>query len=372
MVQDRRGHGPEALAAAAQDLVAAANQVPGITGVFSLFNTRTPKVYADIDRVRAEMLGVSAGSVFETLEVYVGSAFVNEFNYLGRTYRVIAQADGGFRQEANDLANLKTRNALGEMVPIGSVAEFRDITGPYRVPRYNLYPAAEVQGSVLPGFSTSYALEAMERLAAERLPDGFGYEWTELAYQERSAGGTGLLVFAASIVFVFLVLAARYESWSLPLAVILIVPMCLLAAVSGLLARGMDVNILAQIGFVVLVGLAAKNAILIVEFARQAEEAGAPLVDAVVQAARTRLRPILMTSFAFILGVVPLAIATGAGAEMRQSLGTAVFFGMLGVTAFGLIFTPVFYAAVRRLLGRRSVPSGSSNTSEAFPSGTPS
>jgi len=304
MVQDRRGHGPEALAAAAQDLVAAANQVPGITGVFSLFNTRTPKVYADIDRVRAEMLGVSAGSVFETLEVYVGSAFVNEFNYLGRTYRVIAQADGGFRQEANDLANLKTRNALGEMVPIGSVAEFRDITGPYRVPRYNLYPAAEVQGSVLPGFSTSYALEAMERLAAERLPDGFGYEWTELAYQERSAGGTGLLVFAASIVFVFLVLAARYESWSLPLAVILIVPMCLLAAVSGLLARGMDVNILAQIGFVVLVGLAAKNAILIVEFARQAEEAGAPLVDAVVQAARTRLRPILMTSFAFILGVV--------------------------------------------------------------------
>jgi HAE1 family hydrophobic/amphiphilic exporter-1 len=372
MVQDRRGHGPEALAAAAQDLVAAANQVPGITGVFSLFNTRTPKVYADIDRVRAEMLGVSAGSVFETLEVYVGSAFVNEFNYLGRTYRVIAQADGGFRQEANDLANLKTRNALGEMVPIGSVAEFRDITGPYRVPRYNLYPAAEVQGSVLPGFSTSYALEAMERLAAERLPDGFGYEWTELAYQERSAGGTGLLVFAASIVFVFLVLAAQYESWSLPLAVILIVPMCLLAAVSGLLARGMDVNILAQIGFVVLVGLAAKNAILIVEFARQAEEAGAPLVDAVVQAARTRLRPILMTSFAFILGVVPLAIATGAGAEMRQSLGTAVFFGMLGVTAFGLIFTPVFYAAVRRLLGRRSVPSGSSSTSEAFPSGTPS
>ena len=372
MVQDRRGHGPEALAAAAQDLVAAANQVPGITGVFSLFNTRTPKVYADIDRVRAEMLGVSAGSVFETLEVYVGSAFVNEFNYLGRTYRVIAQADGGFRQEANDLANLKTRNALGEMVPIGSVAEFRDITGPYRVPRYNLYPAAEVQGSVLPGFSTSYALEAMERLAAERLPDGFGYEWTELAYQERSAGGTGLLVFAASIVFVFLVLAAQYESWSLPLAVILIVPMCLLAAVSGLLARGMDVNILAQIGFVVLVGLAAKNAILIVEFARQAEEAGATLVDAVVQAARTRLRPILMTSFAFILGVVPLAIATGAGAEMRQSLGTAVFFGMLGVTAFGLIFTPVFYAAVRRLLGRRSVPSGSSSTSEAFPSGTPS
>jgi HAE1 family hydrophobic/amphiphilic exporter-1 len=248
---------------------------------------------------------------------------------------------------------LKTRNDAGQMVPIGSVAQFHDITGPYRVPHYNLYPAAEVQGNTLPGYSTGYALAAMEKIAQERLPDGFGFEWTELAYQEKLAGNTTIIVFAASVLFVFLVLAAQYESWSLPLAVVLIVPMCLLAAVSGLLFRGMDVNILAQVGFVVLVGLAAKNAILIVEFAKQAEEEGADRFEAAVEAARTRLRPILMTSFAFILGVVPLAIATGAGAEMRQSLGTAVFFGMLGVTFFGLIFTPVFYVTMRGLFGRR-------------------
>jgi multidrug efflux pump subunit AcrB len=233
------------------------------------------------------------------------------------------------------------------------VAQFHDITGPYRVPRYNLYAAAELQGNTLPGYSTGYAIAAMEKLAAERLPDGFGFEWTDLAFQEKLAGNSGLLVFAASVVFVFLVLAAQYESWVLPLAVVLIVPMCLLAAVSGLLLRGMDVNILAQVGFVVLVGLAAKNAILIVEFAKQAEERGASPIEAAVSAARTRLRPILMTSFAFIFGVVPLAIATGAGAEMRQSLGTAVFFGMLGVTGFGLLFTPVFYVTVRRLVGKR-------------------
>jgi HAE1 family hydrophobic/amphiphilic exporter-1 len=225
------------------------------------------------------------------------------------------------------------------------------------VPRYNLYPAAEVQGTTAPGTSTGAALAAMERVAAEILPDGFAFEWTELALQERLAGDTGLLVFIASVVFVFLLLAAQYESWLLPLAVILIVPMCLLAGVSGLLLRGMDVNILGQIGFVVLVGLAAKNAILIVEFARQGEERGQDRFAAATEAARTRLRPILMTSFAFILGVVPLAIATGAGAEMRQSLGTAVFFGMLGVTLFGLIFTPVFYVVTRRLaLLRRPKP----------------
>ena len=217
--------------------------------------------------------------------------------------------------------------------------------------RYNLYPAAEIQGATAPGFATGEALAAMEALAAQRLPDGFGYEWTELALQQRLAGNTGLLAFVAAAVFVFLLLAAQYESWLLPLAIILIVPMCLLAAVSGLMLRGLQVDILAQIGFVVLIGLAAKNAILIVEFARQAEAQGADRVAAAVQAARTRMRPILMTSFAFILGVVPLAIATGAGAEMRQSLGTAVFFGMLGVTVFGLLFTPTFYVACRRLAG---------------------
>jgi HAE1 family hydrophobic/amphiphilic exporter-1 len=243
------------------------------------------------------------------------------------------------------------------MVPIGSVTALRDITGPYRVPRYNLYPSAEVQGTTLPGYSTGYALATMERLAAERLPDGFGFEWTELAYQQKLAGNTILLIFAASALFVFLVLAAQYESWSLPLSIILIVPMCLLAAVSGLQSRGMNIDILAQIGFVVLVGLAAKNAILIVEFAKQAEDEGADRLSAAMQAARTRLRPILMTSFAFVFGVVPLAVATGAGSEMRQVLGTAVFYGMLGVTVFGLLFTPVFYVVVRRLFGgRRQVP----------------
>jgi len=346
MVQDKRGRGLEALEAANQDMVGAANQTPGIVGAFSLFNTRTPKIYADIDRVRAEMLGVSADRVFEALEVYVGSVFVNEFNLLGRTYRVTAQADGQFRQDIPAIADLKTRNDRGAMVPIGSVTAFRDITGPYRVTRYNLYPAAEIQGNTTPGFSTGQSLAAMEQLAADRLPDGFGYEWTELAYQEKLAGG-GLLVFAAAVVFVFLALAAQYESWSLPFAVILIVPMCLLAAVTGLQLRNLGVDILGQIGFVVLVGLAAKNAILIVEFAKQAEERGADRFAAAVEAARTRLRPILMTSLAFILGVVPLVIATGAGAEMRQSLGTAVFSGMLGVTFFGLFLTPVFYVVTR-------------------------
>jgi len=270
--------------------------------VFSLFNNGTPKIFADIDRVRAEMLGVTPEQVFEALEVYIGSTYVNDFNFLGRTFRVTAQADGPFRLELRDVANLKTRNASGDMVPLGSVATFRDITGPYRVPRYNLYPAAEVQGATLPGTSTGDALAEMEWPATEIFPDGFAFEWTELALQERLAGGTGLLVFIASVVFVFLFLAAQYESWLLPLAVILIVPMCLLAAVTGLLLRGMDVDILAQIGFVVLVGLAAKNAILIVEFARQGEQRGLDRFEAATEAARTRLRPILMTSLAFILG----------------------------------------------------------------------
>jgi HAE1 family hydrophobic/amphiphilic exporter-1 len=348
MVQDRRGRGPAALDAATQEMVAAANQTPGLAGVFALFNTRTPKIYANIDLVKAEMLGVTAARVFEALEVYVGSTYVNDFNFLGRTYQVTAQADGRFRQDLRAIAQLETRSSQGAMVPLGAVASFEDRTGPYRVPRYNLYPAAEIQGSTLPGTSTGDAIIAMERLAGQILPDGFGYEWTELALQEKLAADTGLLVFIAAAVFVFLLLAAQYESWLLPLAVILIVPMCLLAAITGLQLRGLPVDILAQIGFVVLIGLAAKNAILIVEFARQAEERGADRFAAAIEAARTRMRPILMTSFAFILGVVPLVLAAGAGAEMRRSLGTAVFSGMIGVTLFGLLFTPVFYVVCRR------------------------
>ncbi len=349
MVEDQRARGAAALDAVTQEIVAAASQEPGLTGVFSVFNTRTPKIYADIDLVRAEMLGVTPEHVFEALEVYLGSSYINDFNYLGRIFQVRMQADGAFRQNLRDVGNLKTRSAEGGMVPLSSVASFGDRTGPYRVPRYNLYPAAEVQGATLPGTSTGEALARMEALAEEILPAGFAYEWTELALQERQAGDTGLLVFVAAAICVFLVLAAQYESWTLPLAVILIVPMCLLAAVSGLGLRGIDINILSQIGFVVLIGLAAKNAILIVEFARRLEHEGRDRWQAAIEAAQIRMRPILMTSFAFIFGVLPLAIATGAAAEMRQALGTAVFFGMIGVTFFGLIFTPVFYVVARRL-----------------------
>jgi multidrug efflux pump subunit AcrB len=353
LIQDKNGRDPAALEAATQDLIQIANRTEGLAGVFTLFNTKTPKVFADIDRVRAQILGVSPNRVFEALQVYLGSSYVNDFNILGRTYEVVAQADEQFRRAPHDVGDLKTRNNAGQMVPISAVTSLYDVTGPYRLPRYNLFPAAEVQGATLPGYSSSYGLATMERLAAEHLPDGFSFEWTDLAYQQKLAGNTILMIFAASALFVFLVLAAQYESWTLPLAIILIVPMCLLAAVTGLLIRGMNIDILAQIGFVVLVGLAAKNAILIVEFAKQSEEAGANPLEAALQAARTRLRPILMTSFAFVFGVIPLAVATGAGSEMRQVLGTAMFFGMLGVTVFGLLFTPMFYVVVRRLFSRR-------------------
>ncbi len=356
MLQDQKGLGSVALSKAAGELIGAATQTPGMAQMFSPFSTGTPTVYADINREKAEKLGVTPDKVFEAMQVYLGSAYINDFNYLGRTYQVTAQADGRFRTDVGDIARLKTRNASGAMVPIGSVAQLRNTTDPYRVPRYNLFPAAEVQGGVAPGYPSSYGLATMERLAAEHLPAGIGYQWTDLAFQQQTAGDTTILIFGASVFFVFLVLAAQYESWSLPLAVVLIVPMCLLAAVTGLLYRAMNVDILAQIGFVVLVGLAAKNAILIVEFAKQAEDEGASIREAAVQAARTRFRPILMTSFAFILGVIPLVIATGAGSEMRQSLGTTVFSGMLGVTIFGLIFTPSFYVVVQSIAGRRRRP----------------
>jgi len=353
MLQDRAGLGSDALARAAQTLVAAANKEPSFAGVFTLFGTRAPAIYTDIDREKAEKVGLTPTDVFSTLQVYLGSQYVNDFNYLGRTYQVIAQADGSFRRDPQDIARLKARNTSGEMVPIGTVARLKYENTPYRVPRYNLFPAAEVMGVAAPGVATGTALHRMEELAREVLPSGIGFEWTELAFQQQEPGTPSLLVFGAAALFVFLVLAAQYENWKLPLAVVMIVPMCLLASVTGLLARGLPIDVLAQIGFVVLVGLAAKNAILIVEFARQAEEDGATPGEAAVRAARTRLRPILMTSLAFILGVAPLVVATGAGAEMRQSLGTAVFSGMLGVTAFGLLFTPAFYTVVRKF-GRKA------------------
>jgi multidrug efflux pump subunit AcrB len=309
---------------------------------------------------------VPIDNVFEALSGYMGSAYVNDFNLLGRTYQVNVQADNRFRATLRDVETLKTRNKLGDMVPIGAVSGFRNATGPFRVPRYNLYPAAEVQLNLAHGFSTGQAITAVEALAGRVLPQGVGFEWTEIALQEKLAGNTAIVAFGLAVVFVFLLLAALYESWLLPLAVVLIVPMCILAAMIGVNVRGLDRNILVAVGLVVLVGLAAKNAILIVEFAKQAEDQGASRFDAAVTAAQTRLRPILMTSLAFILGVFPLAIASGAGAEMRQSLGTAVFAGMLGVTLFGLVFTPVFYVLVRWLaLLRAPTASGEERATSA-------
>ncbi len=342
-VQDRAGRGLPALEATTQAISGEIGKVPGVAQSFALFNTRTPKIWAEIDRTKAEQLGVPISRVFEALSVYMGSAFVNDFNILGRTYRVTAQADDPFRVTPRDVANLETRSNSGDMVPLGAVATFADTTGAYRVPRYNLYPAAEVQVGLKQGMSSGDAIKAIEAITAEKLPSGFGFEWTEIALQEKLAGNTAIFAFGLAVLFVFLLLAALYESWLLPIAVIMIVPMCILAAMIGVNLRGFDRNILVEIGLVVLVGLAAKNAILIVEFAKQAQDQGMNRFDAAVEAARTRLRPIIMTSLAFILGVAPLVIATGAGAEMRQSLGTAVFSGMIGVTLFGLIFTPVFY-----------------------------
>lgn len=349
MIEDRTGRGLAVLEQAMWQLAGAANQAPATTSVFSFFETSTPQLYADIDRERVERLGVPVSEVFSALEIYLGSAFVNDFNYLGRTFRVTAQADAPFRMTPDDIGRIRVRNTAGDMVPLSSVATFQSQSGPSRVPRYNLYPAADLIGDTAPGFSSGEAIATMERLAAEILPDGISYEWTELAFQQKQAGSSAILAFVFAVIFVFLLLVALYESWTLPLSVILIVPMCLLGAILGVYIAGMDNNILTQVGLIVLVGLASKNAILIVEFARQKEHEGEPLYKAASDAASLRLRPILMTSFAFILGVVPLVIASGAGAEMRQALGVAVFSGMLGVLFFGLIFTPVFYVLCRKL-----------------------
>src|ERR1700761_1139870 len=353
-IQDRQGRGPDMLAAATNELVGAARKEPGLTAVFSPFTVDTPEVFVDIDPIKAQKLGVPIANITEAIETYFGSAYVNDFNLFGRTYHVTAQADLPFRKDNADLARLRTRNAAGDMVPLGAVVDFNDIAGPDRVARYNLYTASEIQGDTLPGTSSTTAIDAMKRLADQTLPSGFSYEWTDLSYQQVNGANAGLYVFPICVLFVFLVLAAQYGSWSLPFAVILIVPMCLLAATIGVRIMGQDVNILTQIGFVVLVGLAAKNAILIVEFARDIESEGRDRLDAVIEACRLRLRPILMTSFAFILGVLPLVISSGSGSEMRQAVGVSVFFGMLGVTLFGLLFTPIFYMVVRNLADRRS------------------
>jgi HAE1 family hydrophobic/amphiphilic exporter-1 len=352
-LQERLDAKMDRVLAAAREIMARANQTPGLFSVFTTFSNSSPQVFLEIDRAKARILDVPIPNIFETLQVNLGTAYVNDFNVFGRVYQVRAQADQQFRTEREDILRLKVRSANGALVPLGTLIEIRDVTGPDLVQRYNMYTSVPVQGNAAPGTSSATALDEMEALAREVLPQGTSFEWTELAFQERLTGNLAAFIFILSVLFVFLVLAAQYESWSLPLAIILIVPMSILSALLGVVIRGQDNNILTQIGLIVLVGLAAKNAILIVEFARQAELEGRPPVEAAMEACRLRLRPILMTSFAFIFGVLPLAIATGPGAEMRIALGTAVLFGMLGVTFFGLFLTPVFYVALRQLFGRK-------------------
>ncbi|TXF88928.1 multidrug efflux RND transporter permease subunit [Neolewinella aurantiaca] len=349
MVQDREGKGVHELAEATRALAAAANADPRLSAVFTVFNTNTPQLFLDVDREKAERLGVPVSDVFSTLATFIGSSYVNDFNYLGRTYRVTAQADAEFRAEPDDVERLQVRNKQGELVPLGTVANFETVAGPSRVQRYNLFTAAGLQGVPAPGVSSGEALAAMEEIAAQTLPDGFSFEWTELAYQQKQSSGTAGIAFLLAVLFVFLLLAAQFESWVLPLAVIMVVPMALFSALIGLDVFSFPNDVLTQIGMIVLIGLASKNAILIVEFAKQKEDEGMSLLEAAKEGAALRLRPILMTSFAFILGTVPLVIATGAGSEMRNSLGTAVFIGMIGVTIFGLFLTPVFYVVSRRL-----------------------
>lgn len=319
---------------------------PAVSGLFTVFKANSPQLFADVDRDACLMQGVSLGDVFGTMQAYLGSRYVNDFNRFGRTWQVIVQADARFRNEVEDVRKLRVRNIHGGMVPLGTVSTVRQISGPLVLTRYNMYPAAAIQGNVAPGYSTGQANEALQRLCERELPRSMSYEWTEIAYLEQIAGNTGMVVFAFSVAFVFLVLAALYESWALPLAVILVVPMCVLSSIAGVGYAKMDINVFTQIGFVVLIGLASKNAILIVEFAKYRRETGVPRREATLQACELRLRPIMMTSFAFILGVLPLVIAHGAGFEMRRALGTAVFSGMLGVTFFGIFLTPIFFYVI--------------------------
>jgi multidrug efflux pump len=352
-IEDRGGLGYEALDQAIKAFVGKASQAPEIAGLFSSFQINVPQLYADVDRVKARQLGVTVTDVFETMQIYLGSLYVNDFNKFGRTYSVRVQADAKYRARSEDVGQLKVRSRTGEMVPLAALLRVSQSAGPERAMRYNGFLSGDINGRAAPGFSSGEAQAAVERIAAETLPKGIGYEWTELTYQEILAGNSSLWMFPLAILLVFLVLAALYESLVLPLSIIMIVPMGLLAAIAGVFITQGDNNVFTQIGLIVLVGLSAKNAILIVEFARELEFSGRTPLEAAVEASRLRLRPILMTSLAFIMGVVPLVVSTGAGAEMRQAMGIAVFSGMIGVTAFGIVLTPVFYVLLRALSGNR-------------------
>jgi multidrug efflux pump len=348
-IQDRANAGVNELQRVNAEFIAKGSQQAGLVGLFSTFRADVPQLFVDVDRTRSKTMGVPLNEIFDTLQIYLGSLYVNDFNNFGRAYQVVAQADAEFRMQPEDITKLKTRSTNGGIVPLGSLVKVQNITGPDKITHYNMYPAAEINGSTLAGVSSGQAIELMSKLLTSELPAGFDFEWTEVSLQQVLAGNVAFLVFPLSVLFVFLVLAAQYESWSLPFTVILIVPMCILSSMAGVWLADMDNNIFTQIGFIVLVGLASKNAILIIEFAKQRQEQGLDRFAAVIDAAKVRLRPILMTSFAFILGVFPLVIAQGAGAEARRILGTAVFSGMIGVTFFGLLLTPVFYVAVQGL-----------------------
>jgi multidrug efflux pump len=352
-VQDRNQLGFQALQTETYKLMTAASKDKRIAGALSTFRANVPQIFLDVDRAKAESMHVPLSAVWDAMQVYLGSLYVNDFNAFGRPYRVIAQAEARFRAKPGDVVNLKVRNDRGEMVPLGTIVTVRDVAAPVSVVRYNMFPAAEITGSPAPGVSTGDAIQALNELAQQTLPPGMGIEWTEISLLQIMAGNTAVFIFPLCVLMVFLVLAAQYESWSLPLAIILIVPLCLLFAIFGVWARNMDNSLFTQIGLVALMGLACKNAILIVEFARQLQDAGKPRVEAALEASRLRLRPILMTSLAFAFGVLPMMLSKGAGAEMRQSIGTAVFFGMLGVTFFGLFLTPVFYLVIRRVVERK-------------------
>jgi multidrug efflux pump len=354
-IEDRAGLGDQALYDAMKAIQMRTFQTPELAPSFSSFQINVPQLYADVDRAKAKRMGVALTDVFDTMQINLGSLYVNDFNRFGRTYRVVVQADAPYRSRAEDIGQLKTRNAKGELVPLGSLMRVEQSFGPDRAIRYNAFPSADLNGAAAPGFSSGQAQAAIERIARETLPRGIAFEWTDLTYQEILAGNTAVLVFPLCVLLVFLVLAAQYESFKLPLAIILIVPMCLLFAIAGVYFTGGDNNIFTQIALFVLMGLACKNAILIVEFARELEmkEPAHDPVRAALEACRMRLRPILMTSFAFIMGVAPLVFSIGAGAEMRHAIGIAVFWGMLGVTFFGLFLTPVFYVLLHRKFGRR-------------------
>jgi hydrophobe/amphiphile efflux-1 (HAE1) family protein len=355
-VEDRQDLGDEALFAATQAAIKKSYMEPSLFGSFSTYQINVPQLDVDVDRTKVKRQNVKMSDLFETLNVYLGSLYVNDFNKFGRTYQVLAQADAPFRSHIEDILPLKTRNAAGDMVPLGSLLDVKEAFGPDVVQRYNGYRASDINSGPAPGFSSGQAQAAMTKILKETLPHGMAFEWTDLAYQQTLAGGSSLFVFPLCVIFVYLVLAAQYESLTLPLAIILIVPMCLLAAITGVLLTHGDNNVFTQVGLIVLVGLACKNAILIVEFAKHLEEEkGYDTVSAVLEAARLRLRPILMTSIAFIMGVVPLVLAGGAGAEVRHTLGIVVFSGMLGVTFFGLLLTPVFYVLIRRLAKRQPI-----------------